>query len=116
MMKKLFSLILALALSLACVSALAEGAFPVEIQHAYGTTVIEAEPERVATLFDSNPDPVLALGVPTVTEASTLARDLTGSDAALPKGSFLVSPGEIDLLVQRSAAVLAEVLDRALLA
>lgn len=63
MMKKLFSLILALALSLACVSALAEGAFPVEIQHAYGTTVIEAEPERVATLFDSNPDPVLALGV-----------------------------------------------------
>ena len=60
--------------------------------------------------------PVFTLGVPTVTEASTLARDLTGSDAALPKGSFLVSPGEIDLLVQRSAAVLAEVLDRTLLA
>lgn len=63
MVKKVFSLILALALSLACVSVLGEEAFPVEIEHAYGTTVIEAKPERIATLFDSNPDPVLALGV-----------------------------------------------------
>ena len=38
-------------------------AFPVTIQHAYGETVIETQPERVVTLFDSNADAVLALGV-----------------------------------------------------
>lgn len=37
--------------------------FPVEIEHAYGTTSIEAQPERIVTLFDSNSDAVLALGI-----------------------------------------------------
>ena len=37
--------------------------FPVEIEHAYGTTSIEAQPERIVTLFDSNSDSVLALGI-----------------------------------------------------
>jgi len=40
-----------------------EGAFPVEIDHKYGTTTIEAVPERVVTVGLTDQDPVLALGV-----------------------------------------------------
>lgn len=39
------------------------GAFPVTIEHAYGSTTLEAEPTRVATLGWSDQDAVLALGV-----------------------------------------------------
>lgn len=39
------------------------GAFPVTIEHAYGETVIDAEPTRVATLGWSDQDVALALGV-----------------------------------------------------
>jgi iron complex transport system substrate-binding protein len=38
-------------------------AFPVTIEHAYGETTIEQEPQRVATLGWSDQDVVLALGV-----------------------------------------------------
>lgn len=38
-------------------------AFPVTIEHAFGETTIEEEPERVATLGWSDQDQVLALGV-----------------------------------------------------
>lgn len=38
-------------------------AFPVTIEHAFGETTIEAEPERVATLGWTDHDHVLALGV-----------------------------------------------------
>ncbi len=38
-------------------------AFPVTIEHKYGTTEIPAEPERVVTVGFSEQDPVLALGV-----------------------------------------------------
>ena len=41
----------------------AAGAFPVTVSHAYGETVIEAKPERVATVAWSNHDVALALGV-----------------------------------------------------
>lgn len=40
-----------------------EGAFPVTIEHAFGETTIEEEPERVATLGWSDQDHALALGV-----------------------------------------------------
>ena len=40
-----------------------EAAFPVDVDHKYGTTTIPAEPERVVTLGLSDHDPVLALGV-----------------------------------------------------
>lgn len=39
------------------------GAFPVTVEHAYGTTTIEEEPERVVALGWSDPDVVLSLGV-----------------------------------------------------
>ena len=41
----------------------ATDAFPVTVEHAYGRTVIEAEPTRVATLGWVDQDHVLALGV-----------------------------------------------------
>lgn len=49
--------------------------------------------------------PVVAIGVPTVTDAATLACDLLGLDAPpeqLDRG-FLVTPGDIDLLAAKSA-------------
>lgn len=55
--------------ALGLVAALALGgsgyaqAFPVTIEHVYGETVIEAQPERVATWAWGNTDAVLALGV-----------------------------------------------------
>lgn len=39
------------------------GAFPVTVEHKYGTTEIAAEPTRVVTLGLSDQEPVLALGV-----------------------------------------------------
>ena len=41
----------------------AGSAFPVSVEHKYGTTEIKAVPERVVTLGLSDQDPVLALGV-----------------------------------------------------
>jgi iron complex transport system substrate-binding protein len=40
-----------------------EAAFPVTIEHKFGSTTIPAEPKRVITLGFSEQDPVLALGV-----------------------------------------------------
>jgi iron complex transport system substrate-binding protein len=37
--------------------------FPITIQHAFGETVIESEPERIVTLSWGNQDAILALGV-----------------------------------------------------
>lgn len=38
-------------------------AFPIEVQHSLGTTVIPQEPERVVALIDRDADTLLALGV-----------------------------------------------------
>ncbi len=60
--------------------------------------------------------PVIAIGVPTVTDASTLACDLLDLDTpprSLKEG-FLVTPGDIDLLVQKAASVVGYGVDMAL--
>lgn len=62
--------------------------------------------------------PVIALGVPTVVDALTLAADLTGhadSDAVNPGGrGMIVTPREIDLLIDRAARLLALAVNHAL--
>ncbi|MBE6753765.1 MAG: GPR endopeptidase, partial [Ruminococcaceae bacterium] len=64
--------------------------------------------------------PVLSLGVPTVVEAATLARDLAGEDdaaerAVSPRGErMIVTPREIDLLIDRASRLLALSLNHAL--
>lgn len=44
-----------------------DGAFPVTVEHAYGESVIEEKPERVATIAWGNHEAALALGVVPVT-------------------------------------------------
>jgi len=61
--------------------------------------------------------PVIALGVPTVVDAATLVSDLTGGseEIANPEGrQMIVTPREIDLLICRAAALLADCINRAL--
>jgi iron complex transport system substrate-binding protein len=43
-------------------TAAAEGAYPVEIEHRYGTTTIESEPERIVTVGLTDQDAAIALG------------------------------------------------------
>ncbi|WP_307785333.1 iron-siderophore ABC transporter substrate-binding protein [Microbacterium hibisci] len=59
------------------------GAFPVTIEHAYGETVIESQPERVATVAWSNQEVPLALGVVPVGMAEVTWGDDDG-DGVLP--------------------------------
>ncbi|MEV4688155.1 iron-siderophore ABC transporter substrate-binding protein [Microbacterium sp. LWH3-1.2] len=65
-------------------TAAASGAgFPVTIEHAYGETVIESKPERVATVAWSNQEVPLALGVVPVGMAEVTWGDDDG-DGVLP--------------------------------
>ncbi|WP_130290381.1 iron-siderophore ABC transporter substrate-binding protein [Pseudonocardia sediminis] len=41
----------------------ADGAFPVTVEHAYGSTEVAAAPKRVITLGYTDPDPLLAVGI-----------------------------------------------------
>ena len=54
------------------------GEFPVTIEHAFGETVIEAQPERVATVSWSNQEVPLALGVVPVGMAEVTWGDVVG--------------------------------------
>lgn len=61
--------------------------------------------------------PVIAIGVPTVVDAATLVSDLTGGSGKIaePEGrQMIVTPREVDLLISRAAALLAECINRAL--
>jgi spore protease len=58
--------------------------------------------------------PVVSAGIPTVVDATTLAADLMegitappGRQFALPPGDMMVTPREIDLLIDRGAKLLA---------
>lgn len=55
----------------------ASGEFPRTIEHAYGSTTIDEEPQRVATIAWVNQDVVLALGVAPIGIAAT---DFGGND------------------------------------
>jgi spore protease len=56
--------------------------------------------------------PVIGLGIPTVTDVSTLVREQTGQQAAEP--GWLVSRSDIDFLVRQSAGLLAGAVNMAL--
>jgi len=56
--------------------------------------------------------PVIAMGVPTVVDAATLAYDLCGMESGA--GGMIVTPGEIDLLIDRAARLLALAVNQAL--
>lgn len=65
--------------------------------------------------------PVIAIGVPTVVDAETLANDLTGSDISELKKTIephgrqmVVIPREIDLLTERASRLIAFALNGAL--
>lgn len=63
--------------------------------------------------------PVIAMGVPTVVDARTLALDLTGSEGTPeqvePRGAaMMVTPREIDLIVRRASRLMAMAIHSAL--
>ena len=60
--------------------------------------------------------PVVAVGVPTVVDASTLAAELIGTDRPVKPGgrSMIVTPREVDLLVSRAAQLIALAVNSAL--
>ncbi len=61
----------------------ADGAFPVTIEHAYGETTIESQPERIATVAWANHEVPLALGVVPVGMSKATWGDDDG-DGVLP--------------------------------
>ena len=62
---------------------------------------------RMALSRDSLGVPVISVGVPTVVEAATLARDLTGQeDVFQEKGALFVTPDSIDLKIRELAKLL----------
>lgn len=61
--------------------------------------------------------PVIAVGVPTVVDAETLVFDLTDGKTNLNQPAdreMIVTPREIDLLIDRASALLADAINRAL--
>jgi iron complex transport system substrate-binding protein len=64
-------------------NAIAEQNYPIEIEHAYGTTIIEEKPERIATVAWGNHEVPLALGVVPVGMAYTSWGD-DNDDGLLP--------------------------------
>ena len=70
---------------------------------------------RMALSRDSLGVPVISVGVPTVVEAATLARDLTGRDEELRgKGTVFVTPDSIDIKLRDRAKLLGYGIDLAL--
>ena len=58
--------------------------------------------------------PVIAVGVPTVVDAATLVSDLTNGKGSIaqPEGrQMIITPREIDLLIDRAAHLLADTIN-----
>ncbi len=51
--------------------------------------------------------PVIGMGVPTVVDAATLVEDMTGRAAPAQEPPMMVTPREVDLLIERAARLLA---------
>ena len=61
--------------------------------------------------------PVAAIGVPTVVDAATLVNDLTGEPVKAKTEEYdamMVTPREVDLLIERAAKILSMAINRAL--
>ncbi len=61
--------------------------------------------------------PVIAVGVPTVVDAATLAYDLTGKESdeqTKNSASMMVTPREIDLIIERASKLVATAINCAL--
>lgn len=59
--------------------------------------------------------PVVSIGVPTVVDAATLVADIAGTEDIPKEGSsMMVTPREVDLLVERAAKLCAMAINRAL--
>lgn len=70
---------------------------------------------RMALSRDALGVPVISVGVPTVVEAATLARDLTGQEEPLRgKGTLFVTPDSIDIKIRDLAKLLGYGIDLAL--
>ncbi len=57
--------------------------------------------------------PVIGVGVPTVVDAATIARELGGAEAAAG-AQMMVTPREVDLMVRRAARLVAMTINAAL--
>lgn len=91
-----------------------EGAFPVTIEHAYGSTTITEEPIRVVALGWSDPDVVLSLGVVPVGASNnswggTEAGSTLWFDAALKNIDGATAPVRIDDLSSGIAGATADI-------
>lgn len=60
--------------------------------------------------------PVISVGIPTVVDAHTLARDVSGNNTNEPAedAKMMVTPKEIDLLIERCSGLLSLAVNRAL--
>lgn len=61
--------------------------------------------------------PVISIGIPTVVDAATLVADLTGDENAVAdkeKAGMIVTPREIDLVVERAAKIIGLCINKAL--
>lgn len=61
--------------------------------------------------------PVISVGIPTVVDVGTLVRDLTGSKQEIHAGEerdMIITPREIDLVIERAAELIGMSINRAL--
>ena len=60
--------------------------------------------------------PVISIGVPTVVDAATLIMDCTGNENSVSEkaGTMMVTPREIDLMIERAAKLTSLAVNRAL--
>src|SRR3954469_24837785 len=88
-------------------AASADGAFPLSIEHTFGTTTIEQQPERVVVLGWSAQDVLYALGVPPVGMPSYAFGG--GDDGVLPWDDEYYDPEKTTLLDTTDGPPLEEI-------